>query len=428
MAEKYSVTPVDDNGTLGTPDQRWSAVYTQRVDLTPTGLNELAQGVFANDDDMPRLTRNKNVKVGDIAYSAKLQPGLHLVCIQEGTTDVTLPMSLSSALVVDDIIIDGTAQWKVAKYITSAEATAASTDSPAFTGTPTAPTPADDDRSSKLATTEYVQRTIDLLGLGNYAPLYSPIFAGTPKAPTPVAADDSTNIATTEFVHRAINDLNINDYALLDSPTFTGTPTVPTPSSVDNSTRVATTEYVRGLLNGYATKSSATMTGTPTATTPPTNDVSNRIATTAYTRSVLTEYAPLHSPELTGTPLAPTPLDTSDSNQIATTAFVRALINAHGGGIASASLTVNGYIKFINGLIIQWGKITRVGASVTVVFPCAFAEECLNIQLLNNMAYDGAYAYMIANSNNDRFTLVDNPELRPNSLNTRSAYWLAIGV
>ena len=36
------------------------------------------------------------------------------------------------------------------------------------------------------------------------APLASPTFTGTPRAPTPAPEDDSTKIATTEFVTAAV--------------------------------------------------------------------------------------------------------------------------------------------------------------------------------------------------------------------------------
>jgi len=48
--------------------------------------------------------------------------------------------------------------------------------SPAFTGTPTAPTPAINNNSTEIATTAYVQNN-----LANYAPLFSPNFTGTPE-------------------------------------------------------------------------------------------------------------------------------------------------------------------------------------------------------------------------------------------------------
>lgn len=67
--------------------------------------------------------------------------------------------------------------------------------SPAFTGTPTAPTPTPGDVSTKIATTSFVSNAISAL-----APLASPAFTGTPSAPTPVTADNTTKIATTAFV------------------------------------------------------------------------------------------------------------------------------------------------------------------------------------------------------------------------------------
>ena len=41
------------------------------------------------------------------------------------------------------------------------------------------------------------------------APLASPAFTGTPTAPTPAAADNSTNVATTAFVKTAISDISV---------------------------------------------------------------------------------------------------------------------------------------------------------------------------------------------------------------------------
>ena len=86
----------------------------------------------------------------------------------------------------------------------------AATESPAFTGTPTAPTPATGTNNQQIATTEFVKKQ-------GYAPLNSPTFTGTPKAPTPAKTSNDTTIATTAFVksqgfiteetlHQAVND------------------------------------------------------------------------------------------------------------------------------------------------------------------------------------------------------------------------------
>lgn len=106
--------------------------------------------------------------------------------------------------------------------------------SPAFTGLPTAPTPAAGTNTTQLATAAFVQAAISALvasspgaldtlnelaaALGNdpnfattitnalalKAPLASPTFTGDPKAPTVVATDSDTSVATTAFVRAAM--------------------------------------------------------------------------------------------------------------------------------------------------------------------------------------------------------------------------------
>jgi hypothetical protein len=122
--------------------------------------------------------------------------------------------------------------------------------------------------------------------LAEKAPLESPALTGTPTAPTADVETDDDQIASTAFVHlaaalaataaidaivagapaaldtfaefaAAIND--DEDYAAtitsalaakapLASPNFTGNPAAPTPSMLDNDTSIATTAYVQGLL------------------------------------------------------------------------------------------------------------------------------------------------------------------------------------
>lgn len=97
--------------------------------------------------------------------------------------------------------------------------------------------------------------------LSNKAPTNSPTFTGTPTAPTPNSSDaGSDRLATTAYVLSIlknnpgiIDDIltQLNAKAPLASPAFTGTPTAPTPSSSDSSTKLATTAFVKA--QGYAT-------------------------------------------------------------------------------------------------------------------------------------------------------------------------------
>ena len=84
----------------------------------------------------------------------------------------------------------------------------------------------------------------------------------------------------------------------------------------------------------------------------------------------LTPYAKLASPAFTGKPTAPTAAKTANDTQIATTAFVHALAGAvNNGGIVAQSLGPNGFVKFANGLILQWGHCDKSGA---FNFPISF--------------------------------------------------------
>lgn len=109
-------------------------------------------------------------------------------------------MDKSFILSTQGLKIAGTA---LASTHLSDGATLAHLNSPAFTGTPTAPTAAVDTNTTQVATTAYVVGQGYLksaLAASTYAPLNSPALTGTPTAPTPTATDNSTRIATTAFV------------------------------------------------------------------------------------------------------------------------------------------------------------------------------------------------------------------------------------
>jgi hypothetical protein len=149
--------------------------------------------------------------------------------------------------------------------------------SPAFTGTPTAPTAAVDTSTTQIATTKFVvdQGYAKTSGLGGYAQLNSPTFTGVPAAPTAAVDTSTTQLATTKFVvdqgYTKTATLGAT-YALIASPTFTGVPAAPTAAADTNTTQLATTAYVigQGYLKvttaaaTYATLANAALTGTPT--------------------------------------------------------------------------------------------------------------------------------------------------------------------
>ena len=203
--------------------------------------------------------------------------------------------------------------------------------SPAFTGTPTAPTASAGTDTTQLATTAFVKAAriksdwnassgadseiVNKPDITLKANLASPDFTGYPTAPTAPIGTSNTRLATTEFVQLAVSPP-------LVSPAFTGTPTAPTAPTGTNNTQLATTAFVQAAVVSPSLVSPA-FSGTPTAPTAPTGTNNTQLATTAFVQAAVSAPS-LVSPAFSGIPTAPTASATTNSDQIATTAFVQA--------------------------------------------------------------------------------------------------------
>lgn len=67
-----------------------------------------------------------------------------------------------------------------------------------------------------------------------------------------------------------------------------------------------------------------------------------------------------------------------------------ALLKDDGAYIVAALLEQNGYVKFSNGLILQWGVVKGNGVSQT--FPLAFATRCFAVAVTANIGSSHAVA------------------------------------
>ena len=162
--------------------------------------------------------------------------------------------------------------------------------SPAFSGTPTAPTAAVTDNTTQLATTAFVQNN-----------KVSPAFSGTPTAPTATAGTGTTQLATTAFVQGE-----------KISPAFLGTPTAPTAVAGTNTTQLATTAFV---------SNSPAFNGVPTAPTAAYGTNTTQLATTAFVQGEKV------STSFSGIPTVPTAGNGTSTTQIASTEFVNNSLN-----------------------------------------------------------------------------------------------------
>lgn len=94
-----------------------------------------------------------------------------------------------------------------------------------------------------------------------------------------------------------------------------------------------------------------------------------------------------------------------------------------GGGIVAANLNTNGYVKFANGLILQWGHWSGgLETSTTITFPVAFSSACYSITVTSNYNSTGSkycdYIDRVLWYNKSQFGCF---------VNTNAFFWIAIG-
>lgn len=96
-----------------------------------------------------------------------------------------------------------------------------------------------------------------------------------------------------------------------------------------------------------------------------------------------------------------------------------------GGGIVAANLAENGYVKFANGLILQWGTITKLRASIT--FPISYTSKLFGVY--SQIVADGTTTIVITITEETltgfRFS-VNIPQSQFQSF--RQHYWLSVGM
>jgi hypothetical protein len=197
--------------------------------------------------------------------------------------------------------------------------------SPAFSGTPTAPTAGTGTSTTQLATTAFVAASV--VGFGNVS--------------GPVSSVDSDLALFNGITGKLIKDsgVQLSAIALLASPTFTGIPAAPTPTAGTNTTQIATTAFVTGAV------STAGGVSGPASSVDSDIALFNGITGKIIKDSgvLLSSLAPLASPALSGIPTAPTAAPGTATTQMATTAFVAAAF----GSTASFSAHNNGTAQSI---------------------------------------------------------------------------------
>jgi hypothetical protein len=218
--------------------------------------------------------------------------------------------------------------------------------SPTLTGTPTAPTPAQFDNSTKLATSAFVQRalgsysgvagfnsntTLTLAQIGNAIDWFGPS-GGVLTLPSGGTIPAGNAIT---FYNYGAGTLIVQ---VAGGSDFIYSGTVTTTTSItlqkgDNLVLVGRGSNEIDVAEGTASLQFYSTLGA----TPGPGDNSTKLATTAF---VATSFAPLASPTFTGTPAAPTATAGTSTTQLATTAFAQTAVT--GGGNAGTFTTLKG--------------------------------------------------------------------------------------
>jgi len=233
------------------------------------------------------------------------------------------------------------------------------------------------DAVKKLAWNSTSARPSTLAGYGitDAAPINSPVLTGTPTAPSAASGTNTTQLATTAFVQTSVNGRLVKSvagganvtltateagYAILE---FNGALTANIAVIVPN----APGQWVvRNATSGAYTFTVKTTAGTGTTVVQGSSealwcdgsnvmeaDASKADRATTLTGYGITDAAPLNSPALTGTPTGPTAAAGDNSAKLATTSFV--------AGITGSSGPVMFRNRLINGNFDIWQR----GASFT---------------------------------------------------------------
>ena len=146
------------------------------------------------------------------------------------------------------------------------------------------------------------------------------------------------------------------------------------------------------------------------------------------------------SPAFSGSPTAPTPGTSDNGTRIATTAFVQSLINSLkgsiGGTIVASNLAQNGYVKFSNGLILQWGSCNwsqtiggKQNFTYTVPFPIAFSSRKWCMPSIPKVVFgqNGANVQTTYYTNNGVYIHAETGSMQVCAMSAKFDY-IAIGV
>lgn len=195
-----------------------------------------------------------------------------------------------------------------------------------------------------------------------FAPIANPTFTGDPKAPTPAQFDNDTSLATTAFVQRALGNMQASRTVAAGSTSLALGDVGKTVSVTGTSAATITLPQGAGIPDG--SKLEFFVSNTSSVTILPYG------ADTIFVNSGLVPNFLLYAGDsLTLEWIGITWIAVAGSAQL-----------RYSTGRFGSSLTAAGYQKLPSGLIIQWGSATTNAAgAVTVSYPIAFPNAVVSL-------------------------------------------------
>ncbi|EBH9686678.1 TPA: phage tail protein [Salmonella enterica] len=255
----------DGGGTLPTPDAKQTALVNEKrraalnmLYIDPQNSSQIIAEQVIPENEGGWWIREVGlfdesgalIAVGNCpeSYKPQLAEGsgrtqtVRMVLITSSTDNITLKIDPAVVLATRKYVDDKVLELKVyaddqmAKHLAAPDPHSqyAQKESPTFTGTPKAPTPAAGNNTTQVATTEFVQAALTALING------APATLDTLKE-IAVAINNDPKFSTTINNALALK-------APLSSPALTGTPTAPTAAQSVNNTQIATTAFVKSAI------------------------------------------------------------------------------------------------------------------------------------------------------------------------------------
>ncbi|MGV0256443.1 phage tail protein [Escherichia coli] len=380
----------DGGGTLPTPDAKQTALVNEKrraalnmLYIDPQNSSQIIAEQVIPENEGGWWIREVGlfdesgalIAVGNCpeSYKPQLAEGsgrtqtVRMVLITSSTDNITLKIDPAVVLATRKYVDDKVLELKVyaddqmAKHLAAPDPHSqyAQKESPTFTGTPKAPTPAAGNNTTQVATTEFVQAALTALING------APATLDTLKE-IAVAINNDPKFSTTINNALALK-------APLSSPALTGTPTAPTAAQSVNNTQIATTAFVKSAI--------AAMVGSAPAALDTLNELAAALGNDPnFATTMLNALAGKQ-------PLDNTLTNLSGKDVAGLLAYL-GLGELALAGATTGAMLVNGYVAIpliISGvrrpLIIQWG-VGQFGGSLgddagyLNNFPFAFPSAC----------------------------------------------------